>query len=464
MSSETYSFEEDFQQLIVATALKDPQFLLQYDDVLLPGYFDYEYLSSIMRTARGLAEKLNAVPTKASIVEEIKEFCKTFSLSSADSNMILTNVEHLYSLTINDIEYVRTKVVEFGQRQSLRAAVMKIVQLFNDKKVKHADSYDKARTILEEALRVGLDTRDLGLSLYPNLDKIPSMANDTVSGYTKKVKTGFETIDSKTEGGPSRGEVWVVVGLPGRGKSAFLTNIGSVALKHGLPVVHITIGDLNQVDVGVRYAARLTMTSTYDVTHSSAEYMKKARMLMKYDPHLYIKYFPSDTATMGHIRSYLSKLRSIHDIRPAVTIIDYPEELKMPVKDNLYLSGGANYSAMNRMANEFDSLFYAASQPQRWKPEHERDIIRGINMGESWKKFQKVDGMMSWNMTEEEEMFGRGRVWVDKTRRAKSFYLVHCEVDLSRMLIKEGKPPKEEVLGKPNGRVSDSEGSEAVGY
>jgi hypothetical protein len=184
------------------------------------------------------------------------------------------------------------------------------------------------------------------------------------------------------------------------------------------------------------------MCSQYEVIAGSESFLKKARMMMKYDPHLFIKYFPSDTATMGHIRSYLSKLKAVHGVSPALTIIDYPEELKMPVKNDLYLSGGSNYSAMCRMAAEFDSLFWTASQPQRWKPEHAQDVIRGINMGESWKKFQKVDGMVSWNMTEDEELFGRGRLWVDKTRRHKSFYLVHCDVDLERMLIKEGKPPE----------------------
>lgn len=442
-SQDTYGFEEDFQKLIVSAALKDPQFLLQYDDVLLPGYFDYEYLSSILRTARELTEKINSVPAKVSMIEEMKEFCARFNISAGDREFILSNLDQLYAIQVNDLEYVRSRVVEFGQRQSLKAAIMKIVQIFNDKQKKHDDSYDQAVGILEEALRVGVDTRDLGLSLYPNLDKIPAMANESTMGKTRKVKTGFPTVDAKTEGGPGRGEVWVVMGLPGRGKSAFLVNLGVNALKTGLPVAHITVGDLKQVDVGVRYAARLTMTTQTDVKTPTPEYMNKAKMMMKYDPHLYIKYFPSDTATMGHIRSFLSKLKAVHNISPALTILDYPEELKMAVKNDLYLSGGAHYSAMNRMADEFDTLFWAASQPKNWKPEHAKDVLRGQNMSESWKKFQKVDGACSWNMNEEEELFGRGRLWFDKTRRYKSFYTVHCDVDLDRMLIKEGKPPEE---------------------
>lgn len=438
---QTYGYEEDFQKAIVAAALQDPTLLMQYRDILQPSYLDYDYLSSILRTARELTERIGEVPTKMSVVEEMKEFCIRLNISSGDREFILGKLEEIYSIPTNDLEYIQSRIVDFGKRQSLRGAVLKIVSMFQRPPKKGEDVHEKAVMILEQALQAGLDTQSLGLSLYPNLEKLPEMASASIAGISKKVPTGFETLDKNTLGGPGRGEIWTVVGLPGRGKSAFLVNIGVAALKNGFPVLHFTIGDLEQVDVGVRYAARLTMCSTYEVITGSAAYRRKAAKLARYNPHLHIKYFPPDTVTMAHLRAHVTRLRAIEEVSPAVVIVDYPEELKMAVKGDLYLSGGSNYSSMKAMASEFDALFWAASQPQRWKPEHEKDVIKGINMGESWKKFQKVDGMVSWNMTNEEEMYGRGRLWVDKTRRAKSFYLINCDVDLEMMLIKEGKEP-----------------------
>lgn len=440
---QTYGYEEDFQKAIVSAALQDPTLLMQYNDVLQPSYFDYDYLSSILRTARELTERLNEVPTKLSVVEEMKEFCLRFNLTTSDREFVLGKVEEIYATPITDLDYIRERVVDFGQRQSLRAAVLKIVSMFQRPPKKGENVHEKARHLLEEALLTGLDTRSLGLDLYPNLEKLPEMAATSIAGVSKKVPTGFGILDKHTMGGPGRGELWVVVGLPGRGKSAFLVNIGVTALKAGFPVIHFTIGDLEQVDVGVRYAARLSMCSTYEVITGSPEYRRKAAKLARYNPHLFIKYFPPDTVTMSHLRAHITRLRAVEEVNPAIVLVDYPEELKMPVKGDLYLSGGMNYSAMKGMASEFDALFWAASQPQRWRPEHEKDVIKGINMGESWKKFQKVDGMVSWNMNNEEELYGRGRIWVDKTRRAKSFYLIHCDVDLERMLIKEGKEPED---------------------
>ena len=288
-ADKTFGYEADFQQSIVAAALQDPQFLRQYEDVLLPSYFDYEYLSSIVRTARELMERMDEVPTKMTLVEEMKEFCVRFNLASGDREFILGKVEYIYSISVTDLEYIRSRVVDFGQRQSLRAAVLQIVTLFQRPPKSGEDVTEKSRSILEEALRVGLDSRSLGLSLYPNLEALPELATATIAGVSKKIPTGFQTIDKHTMGGPGRGELWVVVGEPGRGKSAFLVNIGSVALKNGYAVFHFTIGDLEEIDVGVRYAARLTRCSTFEVITGAEEYRRRAKMMARYNPHLHIK-------------------------------------------------------------------------------------------------------------------------------------------------------------------------------
>lgn len=435
----TYKYEGDFQKSIVSAALQDPKFLVQYNDVLLPGYLDHEYLSSILRVARELTERLEEVPTKLTLVEELKEFCTKFNLASHDRESVLNLTEELYSNKVNNLDYIQDRVVDFGQRQALRAAIMKIVTLFQSGK---GDVHEKARKILDEALTVGLSTSDMGLDLYPSLINLPSLAAKSPSGKGKKVPTMIPTLDKMTHGGPGRGEVWVVVGLPGRGKSTFLVNIGAAGLKNGFCVVHFTIGDLNEIDVGVRYAARLTMSSTYDVVSGSEAYLRKASKVSRYNPHLFIKYYPSATATMDHLRAYVSRIKSLHEVSPAIIIIDYPEELKRQFGDNLYLGGEHNYSYANKLAADFDSTVWLASQPKQWKADHPKDVIKGEDMGESRRKFQKVDGMVSWNMSYEEEMMQRGRLWVDKTRRDKSFYLVHMETDLERMVIREGKPPE----------------------
>ncbi|MCG8433052.1 MAG: hypothetical protein MJA83_03345 [Gammaproteobacteria bacterium] len=443
-NDDTFGFSEAFQKSIVAAALKDPSFLLQYDDVLTPTYFDYEYLTSVMRTAHELCGRLGQVPTKLSVQEELKEFCVRFNLGADESNTILARLEELYAIDGYDLPYLQDKVVEFGQRQALRVAVMDVISLLQKPRKNGEDSTtEKARSIMEKALRVGLESRDMGLDVYPNLLKIPDMAARSTSGLKKKIPTLFETWDKNTYGGPGRGEVWVVMALPGRGKTTLLVNLGAAALKSGYPVFHYTIGDLDKVDVAVRYAARLTGCTTYEVITRSDIYMRRAEKLSKYNPHLMVKYYPSGTVSMQHIRAHASKMRSVKELSPAVMIIDYPEELR-PMHGrggDLYSIGGDNYTMMGAMAYEFDCLLYAGSQVNRWKPQHPDDVVKMDNIAESWKKPQKADGILSWNMDVEEHMLGMGRIWFDKVRRQKSYYILHCTVDLHRMTISEAKRP-----------------------
>ncbi len=436
---QTYQFDEEFQQLIVATALKDPVFLINYGDVLLPGYFDFDYLSSIMRIAKEAAEKRKYVPAKVILVEEVKNFCAQFKVPESDREKTLSSLELLYSLDISDKEYIIDHIVKFGQRQALRIAILKIVGMLN-----HDSSfsdYAKAKELIDVATSVGLNMQDMGLSLYPNLLDIPSMAAISSSGLDKKIPTVFfPTLDKNTMGGPGRGEVWFVMGMSGAGKSAFLVNIGAAALKTGNAVFHYTIGDLDQIDLGIRYAARLTMSTTFEVVKGAESYMRKAEKLSKLDPKLNIKYYSSGSATMEHVRAHASRLMSVEGIRPSVVIIDYPEELR-PSSDSSYESGGVYYSQMRSIADEFDCVVWGAAQPHRWKPQHDTDVLQGEDVADSYKKVMKADGIVTWNMTEEERLGNIGRLWVDKTRRHKSKYLIHCKTDLGRMLITETDDP-----------------------
>lgn len=450
MQEETFGFEEDFQKGVVAAVLKDPVFLQHYDDVILPQFFDYEYLTSLTRIARELTDRLGQVPSKMTMIEETKEYCLRFNIASSDREFILSKLEEIYTYESYDPEYIKTKVVSFGQRQAIRSAVLKIVTLFKSDKSKNGsvdEATHKAKELLENALRIGLETRDMGISLYPILEKLPDLAAKSSSGMDKKVPTGIPTVDKYTKGGPNRGEVRVIMGLPGQGKSRFVVNMGVSCLKNlGQPVVHFTIGDLDKIDVGVRYAARLTGATTGQVISRDPYYMRKAKIMAKYNPHLIIKDYPSGTVTMTHLRAFVSKLVAVENIRPALIIIDYPEELK-PLSahnDSLYMQGGDNYSAMNAMAREFDSLIWAPSQPTRWMPKKPTDVMKGQDIGESWKKIQKADGVFSWNCTFEEKIFGRARLWNDKDRRHKSHYIVNMEFDEERMYIREAKPEEED--------------------
>ena len=430
---QTYEYSEKFQRRIAALCLQDISFLRDYYDVIDPKYFDFDYLSSIVRVCTGLVEKHNELPSSAVLIEEMKDFCTKYKIGRDEQREIIDKIEELYGLPVRDTEAIKNRVIRFGKRQALKLAVLEVADL-----VDKDSEFDRAIEIVGGALAVGENANKLGMQLFGNFSKLPKIANES-STYGKKVKipTNLKTLDNCVWGGPGCGEVWVLMGLPGSGKSQTLVNFGAAAINRGFPVAHVTIGDLDEVDVSIRYAARLSGYSMSEVITETDRYMRRAKKLdALMDRYLRVKFYPSSTATPATVRAYLQKLWIVDDIRPKMLIIDYPDEFR-PYTDNDYQNMGRIYSELMAIAAEFGCLTWVASQVRRWRPEKDGDVIMMDNIADSWKKAAKADGIVSITKTYEEHKRQRARIWIDKVRRGHSQELVRVAIDWSMCYLRQ---------------------------
>lgn len=433
MKKETYSYSEDFQLKIVSLALKDPSFLLEYDDVIDPSYLDYEYLTSVLRIGKDLFKKHQEPVGKDTLVESIKDYCISYKIPSEDVENILLGVDKIYNLDVIDSSAVKERVINFGKRQALKSGVLQVCDIINKD-----SGYDEAVSIIESATRVGHGLNNLGLDFFKEIKNPSKLMRKDERGFIHKIPTLLPILDQKTLGGPGRGEVWVVLGMSGMGKSQFLINIGASAIDQGFPVVYITIGDLDEVDVGLRFAGRITLTPQDKILSSDPAFLRKADKLAQLkDRYLKIKYYDPGEIRPSNIKAYLSKLITVDNIKPALVIIDYPDEFN-PYCDDLYTNGGRIYTELKAIAGQFKVLIWAASQVNRWTPKYKGDVITRSNIADSAKKVHKADGIVSINQTFEESNAGKARLWVDKTRRGKQFFLVPLDVDYSMSLIRQG--------------------------
>jgi KaiC/GvpD/RAD55 family RecA-like ATPase len=430
---ESYAYSEDFQQRIVALCLKDPVFIRDYEDVVDPKFFDYDYLSSIVRVALEHVTKHNEIPAKATLLEDLKDFCSTYKISPVDAQEMFDKVRDVYAVDLIDPESVKERVVRFGKRQALKSSVMQIVDIIDNDA-----EYDRANELVQDALKVGHNTHDLGIQGYGQFQELPSMiAQSGAHDKKRKVPTLFSTFDTNTMGGPGRKELWVVLGLPGVGKSQWLVNIGAAALNQGFSVAHLTIGDLDQVDVFGRYGARLTHLPIRDVIDNTDVYKRRAKKLDQYlERYLRIKYYSSGTLTCAMIRAYLSRLITVDGITPDLLLLDYPDKMKR-LNDNDYTNMGMIYTGISGIVGDFDLLSWAASQVQRWSPKGEEEYITQDNVADSWRKAHEVDGLITFNQTVAEYKRGRARGWVDKVRRGIKHFMVHLQCDFAMSYIRE---------------------------
>lgn len=434
MDDPKYKFQEPFQRKIAALCLKDPVFLQDYEDVVNPNYFEFDYISSIVRIAKGHVEKHKELPSKSTLVESVKEHCDLYKVSERDSREILDKLETLYTIDVADPSSVKDKVIRFGKRQALKSAVMEIAELID------TDSeYERSVELINHANQVGQNTRDLGVQAFGSFSELPAiLAEEGSYDRSKKISTPFPSLNKAIFGGPNRKEVWVIMGLPGFGKSQWLVNMGASAINQGYNVIHITVGDMDQLDVFVRYAARLTHLSTEDIVSGSEAYRRCAKKIDAFTGrYLRIKYYSSGSVTTGMIRAYVSRLMVRDGIKPDLLILDYPDKFRR-THDNDYTNMGIIYQDICGMTGDFGCVTWAASQVQRWASwNDENEYLTLEKVADSFRKSQEVHGLVTLNQTADEYQRGRARAWVDKVRKGRKNFMIQLECDFSRSYMRE---------------------------
>lgn len=439
LERQAYGFSKDYQTKIASLIIRDPTFLLQYPDVINPTYFEYEHLVSIVRIVIDFAQKYSMIPTKESLQEEIVNYCNSYKIDAQTREKILSNIDDLFRIDISDAAAMRDKIISFGKKQAFRGAILECATIVNTD-----EDYERGRVIVDKALRVGENVNDVGTNFFADVETLPSLlAQDSVYSKIKRVRTMLPTLDKLSQGGPGRKQVWTVLGLPGGGKSSLLLNIAVAGLKSSLCVAHYTLGDLQEEDVSLRYAARLTGLDQDNIIQGCTEYYERITRYKHLGHNLFIKYYPSQVASVDTIRAHLSHLRSVMNFNVSIIIIDYADELAEMRSENMYFAAGQTYAKLNQLASDFDSIVWTASQVNRYSPkENEEDLIKKENVSDSWLKAAKADGIISINQTQNEYERGLGRIWVDKVRRGTSFRKFHVSVDLSKCTIREIQPEK----------------------
>lgn len=433
MVPEKYGYSEEFQLSIASFLLRDPSFFKDYGDVIDPTYFDNPTLTSVIRIARDSFNKSGSVPSKPLLLEEIKDFCVKYKISRTVVEDILSKISVLYEINLSDSSSIREKIIRFGKRQALKQGVLKIADL-----VESDEEFDKSLGIIEGALSVGQNINNLGFNFFKKIEDIPEIIKMGGEGVPRKIRTGLPMFDNKMGGGYGRKEIWVVMGLSGQGKSQFLVSIGVAAILQKIPVIHVTIGDLDEEDVSVRYAARLCRCTQSEVIEGSDKFKERSRLFTnKADNYLRIKYYDPGVATISNIKSYISRIATVDEITPGLIILDYLDEAKKPDVGSDYEAMGELYSQTKAMIRPYNAACWTASQINRWAPKFEGDVITFYNIADSGKKVHKADGIVSINQSWEESVSGRARLWVDKVRRGEKYFLVPLDVDFSSSFIAE---------------------------
>lgn len=387
-------YGQSYQSKVVASLITDVKFLEQVTEITKPNFFESQANQWIVNEVQDYFNEYRAVPTMEVFKIKVGEI--------EDKVLKQTVVEQLKGVYLQvgseDMPYVKKEYLTFAKNQKVKEALLKSVDLLK------AGNYDKIIDTMMAASKVGVEN-DLGLDFIDDFESIlENVKRDSVG-------TGWDVIDELMDGGLGPGELGVVMAPSGIGKSWFLSKIACAALQRGVNVLHYTL-ELSESYVGQRYITILTGITTADQKLNKAEIIRKVKQTQG---RVKIKYYPPQFASAKTLSAHIEKVKTT-GFNPQLIIIDYADLLKSGNRgsDGLYAELGGIYEELRGLSGEHQIPIWTATQTNRAAIDHE--VIGADSVGDSYKKVQTADFIMSVSRKVKDKLSNTGRIHIVKNR------------------------------------------------
>ena len=407
------SFGPNFQNCVLQAALIDREFFEKIFETLKEEYFTSEAHKSIWLEIRKLFNKYNAPPTYDTLKSEISQYPEGELKESAIN--VLLDVET--KVNRQEIEYAKDKSLEFCKNQSMKAAILKSVELLQEGK------FEEIQKTIEDSLKISTE-QDMGHDYFDSF-KSRQQVDSRIT-----VPTGFPLLDANEvlDGGLANGELGAVMAPTGGGKSFFLVNLGFGALAAGKNVIHYTF-ELSETHVGNRYDSRITGVPTKELRTRMVEAENKLARFM--GGQLFIKEYPPKVATINTIKFHMGRLLS-NGFNPDLIIIDYGDLMRSRRGyDQKRFELESIFEDLRALAMEMKLPIWTATQSNR--EGFNDDIITIDKVGEAINKAMVVDFFGT---------FSQRKFHIGKNRMGQANINFNIDMEPSRAFIdlNEGAP------------------------
>jgi predicted ATP-dependent serine protease len=331
-----------------------------------------------------------------------------------------------YRADIEDLEYVQGEFSTFCKNQQLKKALLNSVDLLK------AGDYDSIKYMIESAMKAGQD-KNIG----------HEYKKDTESRYREDhrttVPTPWEQINELIQGGLGNGDLGLIFGNPGGGKSWCLVALGGHAVKMGYNVIHYTL-ELSEAYTGRRYDAFFTGTPVDQLEKHKAEV---ETLTAELPGELIIREYPMGKTTIHTIESHIKKVIDL-GIQPDLILIDYIDLLSTK-KRNVDRKGEIDdiYTSTKGLARELNIPIWSVSQVNRAGAKD--DVIEGDKAAGSYDKMMITDVSLSLSRKKEDKVNGTGRLHFMKNRYGMDGLTFQADVNTSNGHITIGDHYDEEA-------------------
>lgn len=216
------------------------------------------------------------------------------------------------------------------------------------------------------------------------------------------------------------------------GKSHFLVHVGAQALLQNKNVLHFTF-ELNERAVGIRYDSHLLDIDSLECPERKNEVKAFYAENVGKIGRLRVKYFPTGTATVNTLRSFIDKL-ALENFRPDMVVVDYAGIMRSSERYELpRMELKKIYEELRCFAAELDIPVWTACQSNREGADSE--IISLANMSEAYAQAHICDFVIGLGRPESQKATGLGTIFIAKNRAGIDGVSYKVRIDTARSKI-----------------------------
>ena len=394
-----------FQMKVISSLLTHKEFLQNINDVLDDGDFSNPAHKWIISEILNYYDKYHTTISMDVLKVEMKKIENDVLKVS-----IKEQLREAYKADIDDLTYVQEEFSEFCKNQQLKKALLNSVDLLK------AGDYESIKYMIESAMKAGQD-KNIGHEYSKDIESRYREDHRTI------VPSPWGPINELIQGGLGNGDLGLIFGNPGGGKSWTLVALGGHAVKLGYNVIHYTL-ELSESYTGRRYDAFFTNVPV-DKLETNKE--KVTDTIPDIPGELIIKEYPMGKTTISTIESHINKVKTL-GIEPDLIIIDYIDLLSTK-KKTADRKGEIDdiYTSTKGLARELNIPIWSVSQVNRAGAKD--NVIEGDKAAGSYDKMMITDLSISLSRKKEDKVNGTGRFHIMKNRYGMDGLTFQVNVD-----------------------------------
>jgi hypothetical protein len=406
-----YDTEVPFQRRLVAAAWKDGKALKDHE-IYDPAFLTDEVLAGVLRSLQELQSASGQVPDLPAVIEAVR----TQVAPGRKWSEYAKEAKLTWSKTKGDLAHYLRTAIDFARQQSVKAAIEEAHGLVQDGEL------DNIESIIRKALRVGGAGGTAVDYLATSADRFRAYVDSGGSDLAVRIPTGFGPLDAEIRGGVGIGELGLILGLQGTGKSHTLVSLGAHAFLTGRSVLHVSLENSREI-TETRYDSRIIGYPAEQLRLKPKTFRTKMEGFMsQLKSKLLVSFFPMKTLTLSKLEAHIESA----DPRPQLVLVDYAGELAPPARvDEMRLQLVALFSGLRGIAARTGTAIWTAAQANR--PGMDSGLLDARHLAECFQIGGIVDYGISLNVKDDRPALADLYVW--KNRNGKDCFIVKCERD-----------------------------------